>query len=51
MDSIAEEVWTAFAAIRDAIPPIPLEVWTAFAAIAAGGLLILVVYILNMWGK
>jgi hypothetical protein len=33
------------------VPPIPLEVWTAFGAIAAGGLLILVLYILNMWGK
>jgi hypothetical protein len=30
---------------------IPAEVWTAFAALAAGGLLILVVYILNLWGK
>ena len=29
----------------------PPEVWTAFAAIAGGGLLILVVYILNLWGK
>jgi hypothetical protein len=51
MDAIPEEVWTEFAAIRDAIPPIPPEVWNAFGAIAAGGLLILVVYILNLWGK
>ena len=30
---------------------VPAEVWTAFAAVAAGGLLILIVYILNLWGK
>jgi hypothetical protein len=30
---------------------IPLEVWTAFTAIAAGGLLILAGYIINMWRK
>jgi hypothetical protein len=51
MDAILEEVWTEFAAIRDVIPPIPPEVWNAFGAIAAGDLLILVVYILNLWGK
>jgi hypothetical protein len=34
------------------VPPIPLEVWIAFGPIAAGGLLILVLYILkNMRGK
>jgi hypothetical protein len=33
------------------VPPTPLEVWIAFGPIAAGGLLILVLYILNMWGK
>jgi hypothetical protein len=33
------------------VPPIPLEVWTAFGAVATGGLLTLVLYILNMWRK
>ena len=51
MDAITDEVRTAVAAIKDAIPAIPPEVWTAFAPIAAGGFLILVVYILNLWGK
>ena len=51
MDTIAEEVRAAFAAIMDAIPPMPLEVWTGFAALAGGGLLILVVYILSLWAK
>jgi hypothetical protein len=51
MDDIAAEVRATFAAIMDAVPPIPLEVWNAFLAIAAGGLLLLVVSILNMWGK
>ncbi len=51
MDAILSEVRTAFAAIMDSIPPMPLEMWTAFAAIAAGGLLILLIYILNMLGK
>ena len=51
MDDIAEELRTAFAAIMDAIPPIPPEVSNAFLAIGAGGLLILLVSILNMWAK
>jgi hypothetical protein len=51
MDDIAAEVRAAFAAIMDAIPPMPPEVWNAFGAIAAGGVLILLVSILNMWGK
>ncbi len=51
MDDIAAEVRAAFAAIMDAIPPIPPEVSNAFLVIGAAGLLILVVSILNMWGK
>jgi hypothetical protein len=51
MDDMAAEMRTELAAIMDTIPPIPPEVWNAFGAIAAGGLLILVVYILNLWGK
>jgi hypothetical protein len=51
MYAIPEEVRTEFAAIMDAIPPIPPEAWNAFGAVAAGGLLILVVYILNLFGK
>jgi hypothetical protein len=51
MDDIAAEVRATFAAIMDAVPPIPLEVWNAFIAIGAAGLLLLVVSILNMWGK
>jgi hypothetical protein len=30
---------------------IPAEVWAAFGIIAAGGLLILLVYILSLWAK
>jgi hypothetical protein len=48
MDDIAAEVRTTFAAIMDAVPPIPLELWNAFLAIGAAGLLILVV---SVWGK
>jgi hypothetical protein len=51
MADIAAEVRAAFAAIMDAIPPIPPEVSNAFLAIGAAGLLILVVSVLNMWGK
>jgi hypothetical protein len=51
MDDIGAEVPAAFAAIIDAIPPVPPEVSNAFLAIGAAGLLILVVSILNMWGK
>jgi hypothetical protein len=48
---IREEAWAAFAAITDVIPPMPLEARVAFAAVAAGGLLILLLYVLNMLGK
>jgi uncharacterized membrane protein len=51
MADIAAEVRAAFAAIMDVIPPIPQEVSNAFLAIGAAGLLILVVSVLNMWGK
>jgi hypothetical protein len=51
MDAIPAEVWSALADIRNAIPPIPPELRVAFELVAAGSLLILVLSILNMWGK
>ncbi len=51
MDVIPGEVWTAFGAIKDAIPPLPPELRTAFGLLAAGGLLLLVLFILNKLGK
>jgi len=47
-DDIVAEVRAAFAAIMDAIPPLPPEVSNAFLVIGAAGLLILVVSILNI---
>jgi hypothetical protein len=51
MDDIAAEVRAAFAAIMDAIPPIPPEASNAFLAIGAGGVLILLVSMSEYVGK
>jgi hypothetical protein len=51
MDAIPAEVWSALADIKNAIPPVPPELRAAFGLVAAGSLLILVLSILNMWGK
>jgi len=51
MDAIPAEVWSALADIKSAIPPVPPELRAAFGLVATGSLLILVLSILNMWGK